>query len=484
MATNDLSTLRLSPLSERSVPMMPRHLASQGMSFQQLIAILWAWRKASLLIAGTVVALAALAIMLMARTYTSTATLMVNFEVNDPLAGSEFPIGLLGSYMATQVELARGSEVLQPVIKRLELHRDQRYAKGYSGEPAGLNNWIEDRLRRDLLVEQGRYGSQLIYVSFSASDSAEAARVANTIAEVYSEQQHLRLTGPANERAKRYTAQLADLQGKVVAAQLQVSSYRRESGLVDSDAKSNIDMQLLYTLEQRLLESQNASRVAEARAIGDQSVGSQVLGSTMIQSLKTQLALQSARLAELQATLGERHPQLLELTQQRGATQRALNAELGAYRGNASSELASAQQLERKLQAAVEKRRSSVREVRQLQDDGTKYQLELESAQSVYKRALDGYDQVMLASSGAYTNLNFVSRATPASKASKPKVMKMILAAVVLGGLLGLGLPLAYEMLNRRVRCRDDIERDHGIPVLAELGSMHSGPSRFALGQT
>jgi len=25
-------------------------------------------------------------------------------------------------------------------------------------------------------------------------------------------------------------------------------------------------------------------------------------------------------------------------------------------------------------------------------------------------------------------------------------------------------------LLNRRVRCRDDVERDHGIPVLVELG--------------
>jgi capsular polysaccharide biosynthesis protein len=45
---------------------------------------------------------------------------------------------------------------------------------------------------------------------------------------------------------------------------------------------------------------------------------------------------------------------------------------------------------------------------------------------------------------------------------------------VALGGflavLLGLSIPLGLELFNRRVRCRDDIERVYGIPVLAEFG--------------
>lgn len=482
MYPQDLPALS-SPYSNSAVmPMMPRQFVNPGMSLRQLLAIVWAYRRQSLMITSAVIALAAVACALWPRTYTSTATLMVNFEVNDPLGGNEFPVGLLGSYMSTQIELARGSEVLQPVIKRLGLSTDERYAKGYSGEPDGLGKWIEDRLRKDLLVEQGRYGSQLIYVSYSANKPVEAARIANAVSEVYSEQAHQRLTGPANERAKRYTAQLADLKGKVMLAQEQVSNYRRGSGLVDSDSKANLDMQLLYTLEQRLLEARNAHRVAEARALGDQSVGAAVLGSTMIQSLKSQLSLQNAKLSELQATMGERHPQVLELIRQRGATRQALNAELGAYKGNASAELASAKLLEQKLQAAVEQQRTGVLEVRQLQDDGAKFQLELESAQSVYKRALDGYDQVMFASGGGYSNLDFVSRATPPSKASKPKVLVAMFLACIFGGALGLGLPLAYELFNRRVRCRDDVERDHGIPVLVELNSFHTGGNQLALG--
>ncbi len=96
--------------------------------------------------------------------------------------------------------------------------------------------------------------------------------------------------------------------------------------------------------------------------------------------------------------------------------------------------------------------------------------MELASAEAVYKKALDGHDQVMFVSSGGYRNIEFVSRATPPPKPSKPKVALVMLLAAVAGIGLGLTIPFCYELLNRRVRCRDDMERDLGIPVLIELG--------------
>jgi len=41
--------------------------------------------------------------------------------------------------------------------------------------------------------------------------------------------------------------------------------------------------------------------------------------------------------------------------------------------------------------------------------------------------------------------------------------------------MFGGGVPFFYELLlDRRVRCRDDIERSLGIPVLAQFGRISS----------
>jgi len=418
MYPRDLPALTATP-TPLALPFGQDFGAAPGMSSTQIASILWAYRKQTLLIAGAVIFAVAVACWLWPRTYEAQATLMVDFEVNDPLAGREFPTGLLGSYMATQVELARGSEVLLPVVDRLDLTHNPDYSAGYGGAGAGLRTWVETRVRKNLVVEQGRFGSQLIYVTYAAGSPLEAAQVANAVADVYSETQYKRLTGPANERAKRYTEQIGELKDKVARAQEQVTEFRKQSGLIGSDAKTDVDMH-----------------------------------STMIQTLKPQLAVQTSRLAELRATFGERHPQVLELQSQIAATRQSLNAELKAYSDRAAAELG-----------------------------GAKYQLELDSAQSVYKRALEGYDQVMFASAGGYTNVNFVSRAAPPPKASKPKVGIALLVACFVGIGLGVAVPLCYELLNRRVRCRDDVERDHGIPVLVELGPITGSanvPARIA----
>jgi hypothetical protein len=48
--------------------------------------------------------------------------------------------------------------------------------------------------------------------------------------------------------------------------------------------------------------------------------------------------------------------------------------------------------------------------------------------------------------------------------------MKLMLMTLVAGIGLGVFAPLGYELFfDRRLRCRDDMEREFGIAVLAQL---------------
>jgi uncharacterized protein involved in exopolysaccharide biosynthesis len=160
------------------------------------------------------------------------------------------------------------------------------------------------------------------------------------------------------------------------------------------------------------------------------------------------------------------------LTSQIATSRRTLDNEIASYSRNAQTGLGAAQQLEESLQAAVTAQRINVLASSALHDQAAKYRLELDAAQAVYRRALDGYDEVMFASMGNYTNVSSISLATAPVKASKPRVQVYLLLAAMAGGFFGLVIPLAYELINRRIRCRDDFERDSGVPVLAEFGSL------------
>jgi len=453
-------------------PLIPLNFVYPGLSLAQILAIVWAHRRLSTLILLTVLSLTALVMSVWPRTYTAMATLMVNYEVNDPLNGKGLPVGQIGSYIATQLELLQTPEVLLAVVDRLKLTENKDYTWDYRSDSGTLREWVARTVSKNLVIYQGQLGSQLIYVTYSANDPAEAAEVANKVAEVYKEQDYTRSTGPPGERAQRYAQQLNELKSKVDHAQKGVTAFHQRNGLLDEGNKTNVDVVLLATLEGRLLEAQNARRTAEARASADQSVNDQVLSSNLVQSLKTQLAALESRMAQLATTYTQKHPEIRELQSQIGATRRSLASTLQSYSANASAGLSVARRLEQNLQQAVAEQRTKVLAKGQLHDEAAKYLLELESAKAVYRRSLEGYDQVMFASGGHYTNVSFVSRATPPVRASKPKVLTGLILGCIAAAILGLGIPLGYELFNRRVRCRDDLERQHGIPVLVEFGAL------------
>ena len=459
---------------------VPRAYISPGLSFGQLGAILYAYRKQSLMILLTILVATAAVTKLMPKTYKATATLMVNFDINDPLGGKEFPTSLMSNFMYTQKDLIQSPSVLLMAVDKLDLTKNPHYTSGYNSKKNGdLRNYVVEQVAKNLTVELGNYGSQLLYISYKERTAVDAARFANTIAHVYADQQFRRVNDPAGERASRYTSQLEELKANVEKAQVDVSEFRKRTGLVEFNSKTNIADERMTDLEHRLLEAQEMRRTAEARAVGRGEVQSQALSSNTVQSLKNTLATQQARMAELQTTLGPQHPQIIELRQQMAATKASLDAELRTYTGSVEAEVAGARQREQQVQAEVERERASLLNNRQLQDEGAKYVIALEGAQALYKRALDGYDQVLLASSGRYSNISFESEATPPVKPSKPKPLLNMAIALAVGLLCGIGGPLLYELINRRVRCRDDLERDLGIPVLVELGTPTFG-GRYA----
>jgi uncharacterized protein involved in exopolysaccharide biosynthesis len=452
---------------------IPEHFVHPGLSLEQIASIVWAYRRWSILIALLVLAATAALLAVWPRTYSSTATLMVNYEVNDPRNGKDLPVGQVYSYIATQVELMQTSGVLLAVVDRLKLTQNGDFARGYREGSGTLRDWVAGKLIKKLVISPSTIGSQLIYVTYSANDAALAAQVPNTIAEVYKEQERERAAGPPGERARRYTMQLEDLKSKVDQAQRKVTAFHDRSGVIDDGNQTNVDMNLLGSLENRLLEAQNARRVAEARSQEDPAISDQVLASPGVQAVKSQLAAQELRLEQLNRTYTPNHPDIQEAKIQVENSKRALASASQAYAANTTSALAMAQRLEAKLQRAVADQRGNVLSRGRLRDESAKYQLEFQSAQEVYKRALDGYDQIMFAAAeGPYTNVDVVSRATPPMTASAPKLLTGSLLGCIAAALLALGLPLLYELFNRKVRCRDDLERHHGVPVLVEFGRL------------
>jgi uncharacterized protein involved in exopolysaccharide biosynthesis len=451
--------------------------AAGGISVLQIISILRCYWIASLVTVVVLIAVSFVAIKLLPKSYVATATLIFNYENKDVLAGREFPVAQAGTYIPTQIELILSRVVLDPVVGRLELTSDPEFVRGFGGSPAALNEVVANNLHDVLQVTPGT-GGQLLYVSAPSKSPERAAQIANAVADEYLKQERERTNAPAAERAERYSRQLQELREKSTQAQDRVTEFRQQHALTEiagPDAGGDTEGSDLHDLQDKLQAAQNQRRELESRQITGTASTDAVLESGAVPGLRSALATQEGQMAELRATLGPKHPKVLELQSQMDSTKRALANEVQSLSANGSVQLARARELEAKYQSALDAERNRVLERRGLQDQGAKLLLELQSAQANYRRALDGYDQIMFATAGNYADVSLISRAEPPAKPAKPNKMKFFMMACVFSLGVGVVWPFGYELfVNRRLRCRDDMERGFGIPVLAQLGPVEA----------
>jgi len=470
------------PLAPRdafvAAPALPQVYLVDEPSLGRMVGAVWANRWLALAIMATVLALTVAAVMLWPRTYTATASLIVDYEVTDPLTGKELPIGQVGGFIATQMDLLQTPALLLAVVDRLDLTNEADFRRGHTPASGTLRDWVAAQVGKALEVSRSPHGGQLIHVSFSARRRALAAAVANAVVDVYREQDAARAAGPPAERARRYAAQLDALQAKVERARQAAITFQQSHGLADDGTRTDVDVLRLASLDERLLAAQNARRVAELRAAQDSDSSDEVLASPRAQAQQAQLSAAEQRLAQLERQFTPAYPDVREARRQVDDLRQAVGATVRSYADNAAAGRASALRLEASLQQAAAAQRARVLERGRLQDEAARYRLELAAAQTVYQRWREAYDPLAYAVANARSNVGLVSRATPPVTARKPRV----LAGLALGGalalLLGLGVPIVHDRLHRRVRSRDDLLRDHGVPVLAEFGRL---PMRAAV---
>lgn len=461
------------PVVSRATPLpmapsyLPVEFATPGLTFRQLLAMARIrWRMAlAILLCGCAVTVGVLT--WWPRSYTATAVLAVNYAVNDPENGEDLPMGQLGSYIATQMALMQTREVLVRTGRALGLAQRKAYRDGYRPERGTLDDWVASRIARKLAVFRAADGGQLIYVNFTANSPAEAALVANTIVNSYRLAEAERVESAPLQRTARQSEQLAELKRKVDEAQARLTTFNTRAALVNSAGAAPAGA--LMGAEANLATARAATREAEARVANALSPAGAAAGSGQVQALLKLQDEQDAELARLNYDFTPKHPAIARLAQERDTTHQMLEAAMQAVQSDAQAALRAAQQVEASLTNEVRRQRSGLVLEGAQRDEAAQLRLTLESAQAVYRRALDGYDAVVFA---AETDRNNVSVASPAAPPVEPLGgTRWRLAGLGAVGSLGLALllPLLLEITRRRVLTAADLERDHGIPVLGEL---------------
>lgn len=449
------------------------------MNFAALFSILRARIGLLLAVVGATVATALAVSLIMSPSYLATSTVIIDAKSRDPVTGMSFPQQLLDAYIATQVDIIASPHVAGKVIDHLRLADTPKMKEAFKEDTGGkgdIRDWLAARLL-DRLEVLPASKSNSIAITYKASDPENAAKMANAFAAAYIDANMELRQDPAKRVSSWYQTEIQQLRADLEKVQGQLSSYQRERGLVASDERLDVETARLNELSSQLVNAQSQTYDTASRQ--SQSFNAaEVMNSSVVQQLRTELAKSEVQLAQADATLGKNHPTRLKLKADVDALRSRLHAEMGNAGMVVSGGAAAAKQREAALRAAVDKQKAYVLEIKSQRDELSLLMRDVENAQRVYDAALQRFGQVRLEARNNQTDISILNTARPPIEADSPKVLLNVVLAVFLGGMLALGLAFLLETLDRRVRAPEDLNEILGIPVLGVFA-----PARPAIGQ-
>jgi uncharacterized protein involved in exopolysaccharide biosynthesis len=261
-------------------------------------------------------------------------------------------------------------------------------------------------------------------------------------------------------------------------AQGKLMEYQRAKGIVSVDERYDFESARIGDLSTALARAQDARLSAQTRDTfardyvqrgGAADKLPDVISNTLIQTLKADLARSEARLQEISAQYGTNYPGYQRQLSETNSLRQRVEAETGKIASGIENSSAQIKQHEAGLAGALAAQRDRVLKDRETRAELSVLVRNADAAQRTYDTALQRAVITRIDSRARQNNIAVLNPAVEPLKAAKPNILMNIALAIVVGSILGLGLVLFLEMLDRRVRSRSDLALTADVPLLAVL---------------
>ena len=444
------------------------------MTFAQLLSILKARWITAIVVALLTIGATVAASLLMPKSYTATATVLLDIRSPDPIVGMSMGGMSTPAYMATQVDILMSDRVAQRVVQKLRLNENQEMRQRWNAETGGKGSfeaWIANIFQKKLEVKPSRE-SNVINVSYTNADPRFASALANTFVQAYIDISVGLRASPAKQYNEFFDARGKEMREAVERAQEKLSTFQKTNGLTGADERFDIETQRLNELNTQLvtlqaISAESSSRSAQVRTSGDQM--QEVINNSLVSSLRSDLSRQEAKLTEMNAKFGDAHPLVQELRANIGELRQRIEGETRRVTGGVGVTGSINRQREAETRAALDAQRNKVLRLKALRDEAVVMQREVETAQRAYEQVTQRLNQTSLESQLNQTNISVLSPANEPTEQSSPKIILNILVSVFVGTLLGVSFSILRELTDRRVRTLDDLTTGLDIAVLGMI---------------
>jgi polysaccharide biosynthesis transport protein len=464
-------------------------------NLQQFLRALRARFGVFMLVLGATMLAAAVASLMLAKTYKATVTLLMDARNEQSMSGAQRPLILpleRLAFLETQKDILTSKKVARKVVQDLKLAEEPAVRMILGDEPAGAAP-IEDRavdaVLKKLKVETSQ--SNVIRVSYASPDAAAAAQIANAFAGAYIDTLLQLHVEPAREATAWFEEQLKRLRASLEEAQARLTENYQQREIVAADERLDVENSRLQALSDETVRAQERSfqwdsREQQARNAVRRGASPDrlpdVLDNSFIQRLKGDLLLGEARLKQLATQYGQNHPHYQRQVSENQSLREKLDAEMAKVVASVGSSARQSRDREAALAQATEAQRKRMLGLKQGRNELTVLRRNVESAERAYDTALQRSVASQVDSRVNQTSVTVLSPAVVPARPASPRMDLNLALAAAVGVMLGIGIVLLLEMTDRRVRSQDDLENAWDVPLLGELKPWK--PARRLLGHS
>ncbi len=397
-------------------------------------------------------------------------------------------------YLATQQRLIQSRKVAVAAVKRLGLHRDRRFLANTppaeADPPPEAGEATPDDAAGTLLsrvtvtpVKE----SWLVTVTYQDADPERAARVLAALVDAYLEHNVEQVVASTGSASDWLHDQVAKLKRELEASELQLHDYKKNKQIlsVSLDDQSNMLRGEMQQLGQALTAVQTRKVALRARCdelakIDPQDPNdipaTELLNNQLLSELRAEyVRLKAEHAAIVGAGKGERHPDVAAAAARIEPAREALLAEVRNVQGAARSDLDAATREAAGLSALLEQAKQRALDLNQLEMEYRRLERTKAQSEKLYGLVLERSKESDLTGLLRFNNISIAEPARASRAPIFPRTSRDLPIGLAAGLVLGFGLMLGRELLDRRVRTPEDLERATGVACFGLLPSARRG---------
>jgi len=371
-------------------------------------------------------------------------------------------------YYVTQLDVLRSRGLARKTLEQLHLLSDD------PARQSGQVNQLLGSLKVNP-VKSDLGPSRVIDLTIQSEIPELAARIANGHAQAYVDQ-NLDLRRRGNREASQWlNERLAGLRKEVTNTAGALQQYREQKDAVSLDDRQNIVVQKLAQLNANVttVRAERVEKEAlyqQLKAIQESGVPLDtlpaILSNGFIQGLKQDLTALQRERGLLSERLGELHPDMIKMDTAIAAAERKLKDELDKVVESIRNDYRATEARERGLVKALEDQKREVQDLNQKSIPYAALQRDATSSQQIFETVLQRLKETELSGELQFNNARILDGAEVPRAPIWPRVQFNLALALLMGGVVALGLATALEYLNPRITKPEQVAETLGLPLL------------------